>query len=145
MSSQETEVKSGPFLASYRIGDSTPGTPIFTVHLVVSTPDKTVNGVGVITQAVNPPLHVPTHLTGEYTYVNVLGSPTLKINLNLTGMGPINPIQPLVANNTRLSLLFNTDWQWATGNYEYRYGKDSNDWQSVVGVPATIIPNGNPQ
>jgi hypothetical protein len=136
--------KSGAFLASYRIGTGMAGAPLFTVHLVVSTPNKTVNGAGEITQAINPPLGVPTHLSGEYTYMTVMPDNS-KILVTLRGMGPINPIQPLVANNTRVWLVLSTDWKSGTANYEYRYGKDSNDWQLVEGVPVTLIPTDSPQ
>lgn len=145
MSSQATTAKSGAFLASYRISPDVPvpGFPVFTVHLVVSTHNKTVNGAGEITQAVNPTLDVPTHLTGEYTYMRV--GPDKKMLVTLRGTGPINPIEPLEANNTRVWLVLSTDWQSGTANYDYRYGKDSNEWQWVEGAPVTIIPGGNPQ
>lgn len=135
---------SGAFLASYRIGNSMPGAPLFTVHLVVSAPNKIVNGAGEITQAINPPLGVPTNLSGEYTYMTVMPDNS-KILVTLRGTGPINPIEPLEATNTRVWLVLSTDWKSGTANYQYRYGKDSNDWQSVEGVPVTLIPSGNPQ
>ncbi|HEX8173530.1 MAG TPA: DUF1842 domain-containing protein [Pyrinomonadaceae bacterium] len=139
-----TAAASGAFLVNYRIGNSMPGAPSFTVNLVVSAPNKTVNGAGEITQAVNPPLNVPTHLSGEYTYMTVMPNNS-NILVTLRGMGPINPIQPLVANNTRMWLILSKDWKSGTANYEYRYGKDSSTWQTVEGVPVTLIPSGNPR
>lgn len=142
--SAQTAAQAGAFLVNYRIGTGQPGAPTFTVHLVISAPNRAANGAGQITQAVNPPLQLPTSLSGEYTYMTVMPDNS-KILLTLRGEGPINPIQPLLASNVRVWLVLSTDWQSGTANYEYRYGNDSNNWQKIEGVPVKLIPTGDPQ
>ena len=67
-----TNQPTGLFPVSYEIGTEKPGAPRFTVHFLVYTPGKTMNGAGIITQAINPPLEVATQLHGDFSYMTVM-------------------------------------------------------------------------
>lgn len=65
------------FLANYRCGSGAAGAQTLTLNLVVATPfadpqTTTVHGIGTITQATNPPLHLTTNISG---FVHALNGP----------------------------------------------------------------------
>jgi uncharacterized protein DUF1842 len=131
----------GLFTVGYQIGGKKPGAVTFNLNLVVSTPTKTVHGAGKLTQAINPPLDEPTHLTGEFTYMTVMPNKT-SILVTATGFGPIDPLQPLEATNVRLRMVLSKDWQTGIANFDYL---SEGKWNTVDNAPVTVITVGIPQ
>jgi hypothetical protein len=142
MASKATQAKSvGLFPISYQIGGNVPGAVTFNVHFAVSTPARTVHGAGELTQAINPPLDLPTALSGEYTFLTVMPDQS-KILVTATGQGQVNPIQPIEATNVRLRLLLSKDWQSGVANYDYF---SNGKWNSVDNAPVKFITATTPQ
>ncbi|MGD8782762.1 MAG: DUF1842 domain-containing protein [Ignavibacteria bacterium] len=117
------DTKTGLFPVCYRIGGNMPGAPTFNVHLMVYTPDKRVNGFGEITQAISPPLEVPTHILGSYTYMTVMPDIT-HILVTATGYPPIQwpphgGIGPAIPSNVELRMVLSNDWSTGTAQYKY--------------------------
>jgi hypothetical protein len=130
----------GLFPVSYEIGAEMPGAPRFTVHFLVYTPGKTVNGMGVITQAINPPLELATQLHGDFTYMTVMPK-TAHILLTATGYPPMKwphhgGIGPVLQPNVHLRIVLEDDWKSGTANYSYFF-KDT--WHEVEGAPVKLI------
>jgi hypothetical protein len=132
---------SGTFLACYQIGNDMPGAPLFTVHLIVSTPNEAVNGMGEVTQTTNPPLDLSTKLTGNFTYMTVMPQNT-HILVTLTGYpnvhwSPSWGIGPVLLPNTTLQMVLTDDWKSGTANFTYT---DENGSQTITNVPVKSIP-----
>jgi hypothetical protein len=123
----------GLFPVSYRIGTGAPGAQSLALHLLVSTPNKYVNGTAAITQATNPPLDVHSDVWGEYTYLTVMSPATSKILITAQGNhgGPgSNSI-----NNFNVRLVVGTDWREGVANYRYF---DGQRWHEVNNAPAHL-------
>lgn len=54
------------FPVCYRGGTGLPGAPMLTLQLVVSAENEMVSGVGVLTQAVSPPLNLHVNVHGHF-------------------------------------------------------------------------------
>ena len=118
-----TEIKTGLFIACYEIGGDKAGAPSFKVNLSVYTPEKTVSGIGVIEQAVNPPLHITSKLHGTYTYMCVMPK-NCQIQIRATGnpvikWSQINGIGPVLQANVELIMVLTEDWKSGSANYSY--------------------------
>ena len=121
----------GLFPISYEIGTGLPGAPLFTLHLVVNTPARTVNGAGLITQTTNPPLNEATVLHGDFTHITVMPKNT-HILVTATGHAPIRwpahgGIGPVLLPNVHLRMLLANDWKTGTANYEFIVNGKSHD------------------
>jgi uncharacterized protein DUF1842 len=136
MATQQT----GLFPVSYEIGGDKPGAPRFVAHLLVYTPAKTVNGTGLITQAINPPLEEATVLHGDFTYMTVMpkithilitatGYPVVKMPAH-GGIGPV--LQP----NVHLRMVLDGDWKSGTANYSYFA---NGVWHEIENAPVNLI------
>ena len=111
--------RTGLFPISYEISTGKPGSPRFTVHLLVYTPGKTVNGAGIITQTVNPPLEEATVLHGDFTFMTVMPKNT-HILVTATGYPPgQGGIQPITQPNTHLRMVLDDDWKKGTANFSF--------------------------
>lgn len=133
----------GLFIASFQIGGDKPGAPSFRINMCVYTPGETISGIGHITQAVNPPLDIPTNLQGQFTYMSVMpnnchilvtatGTPIVKWPQG-GGIGPVLPI------NVDLRMVLTEDWK--TGKANYKYQDSKGNWQEVTNAPVISIPN----
>ncbi|WP_225768359.1 DUF1842 domain-containing protein [Inquilinus sp. Marseille-Q2685] len=132
----------GLFHASYRIGESRPGGKLFTLDLVVDTPTKRINGLGRITQAVSPPLDIPTTLQGNYSQLPTLPPAPSLLLVVLTGYPPIHwpphgGIGPVIPPNVELRMTLTPDWK--SGTASYRYLDDKGQWHEVEAAPVTLI------
>jgi hypothetical protein len=142
MATKATQAKSvGLFPVGFQIGGNKPGAVTFDVHFVVSTPTRALHGAGRLTQSINPPLDLPTILTGEYTFMTVMPDQS-KILVTAVGHGPLSPIQPLEATNVRLRMVLSKDWQSGVANYDY-FSDDK--WNSVENAPVKFIAAAIPQ
>jgi hypothetical protein len=54
------------FITCYRCGTGLPGAPTLTIKGVVSPQREIFQGIGVLTQAVSPPINLEVPLTGHY-------------------------------------------------------------------------------
>ena len=139
--STQTAADVGLFPVSYRIGNEMPGAPILTVHLLVSTPDKSINGRGIVTQAISPPLREPTSLEGDYTYMTVMPNNSTLL-VTALGVGPIGDTPQVIARNVRLRMILSKDWKSGTANYDYFW---NNKWHSIDNVPVKLIQPAIPE
>lgn len=136
MATQQT----GLFPVSYEIGGDKPGAPRFVAHLLVYTPAKSVNGAGLITQAINPPLEEATVLQGDFTYMTVMpkithilitatGHPLFKVPAH-GGIGPV--LQP----NVHLRMVLDGDWKSGTANFSYFA---NGAWHEIENAPVHMV------
>ncbi|AZD21424.1 MULTISPECIES: DUF1842 domain-containing protein [Pseudomonas] len=124
----------GLFPLSYRIGNPTPGAPSLTLDLLVYTPEQTVRGTSVVTQATNPPLDLQSDVWGQYTYLTVMPPSSSKILVTAQGNqgGPgSNSIVTF-----KIQLVVDHDWKNGIANYQYYNGQR---WVSVENAPAHLV------
>lgn len=140
-----TEIKAGLFIACYEIGGDKAGAPTFKVNLSVYTPEKTVSGIGVIDQAVNPPLHITSSLHGTFTYMCVMPK-NCHIQVRLTGhpvisWHQINGIGPVIPANVEFIMVLTEDWKSGSANYSYldKNGK----WHEIENAPVKLVQGNN--
>ncbi|AZC30160.1 DUF1842 domain-containing protein [Pseudomonas chlororaphis] len=124
----------GLFPLSYRIGNPIPGAPSLALNLLVYTPDQTVRGTSLITQAVNPPLELPSDVWGQYTYLTVMPPSTSKILVTAQGNQGGPSSNSIVT--FKIQLVVDEDWQSGVANYQYYNG---HQWVSVENVPAHLV------
>ena len=129
------------FIVCYEIGRDKLGAPLFRASFTVDTPSETLNGLGHITQAINPPLNISTKLDGSYTYMTVM--PKL-VHILVTASGyPLidwpshGGIGPVILPNVELRMVLNQDWKSGTANYRYRDGE--GNWRSIKDAPVQFI------
>src|SRR5579859_7549646 len=130
----------GLFPVSFEITTGKPGAPRFTVHLLVYTPGKTVNGAGLITQTVNPPLEEATILNGDFTFMTVMPKNT-HILVTLTGFPPVKGaghggINPINQPNTHLRMVLDENWNAGTANFSFF---QNVSWHEVENAPVKQI------
>lgn len=130
----------GLFLANYVIGNGMLGAASFRMSLLINTPDRSVSGRGIVSQATNPPLNLVSNLSGEYHYQ--CANNECYVLINLVGAQPYFGIPPIGSDlqNTRLHLLLNDDWQSGVGNVSYldsRTGK----WIEYDQLPVKLVDN----
>lgn len=135
MSSMET----GLFLVKYQVGTGEMGAPTLNLSLAVNTAHKTIHGIGEITQAVNPPVHVHTRVDGSYLPILIMGSPSLLVEASgmpevhwpdrrkLQGHGPV------ILPNFFLRMVLQS-WEGG-GTAYYRYQNAEGEWVEVNDVP----------
>lgn len=133
-------LQTGLFPVSYEIGGDKPGAPRFVAHLLVYTPAKTVNGAGLITQAINPPLEEATVLHGDFTYMTVMPR-NVHILVTATGYPAIKwpahgGIGPVLQPNVQLRMVLDGDWKSGTANYSYFA---NGSWHDVENAPVKSI------
>jgi hypothetical protein len=134
--------RQGFFIACYDIGGNMPGAPLFNVNFGVNTVDKTVAGLGHITQATNPPLDIRTHLDGNYTYMTVMPR-NVHILITATGYPPINwspfgGVGPVIPPNVYLQMVLTEDWKSGTANY--KYVDNNGNWHNIENTPVKSVP-----
>ncbi|CAK15681.1 DUF1842 domain-containing protein [Pseudomonas entomophila] len=121
------------FPVSYLIGNNQPGAPRLQLDLLVYTPDRSVNGHALITQATNPPLEVHEDVWGTFSYQAVQPPSEGKILLTVRGNhgGPHanSPVQ------FELQALLDQDWQKGTASYRYYNGQR---WIEENNVPVVL-------
>lgn len=135
------ENSTGLFPVSYEIGTGALGAPLFTVHFLVNTPQRTVTGMGQITQATNPPLDISTKLDGWYLTELILGAPYNVVNATGYPMivwPPIAGPGPVLQPNVHLRMLLSGDWQSGTATYTYI---DERGSHTVTDVPVKLVSN----
>ncbi|KIH84174.1 DUF1842 domain-containing protein [Pseudomonas batumici] len=123
----------GLFPLSYRIGTNAPGAQSLTLNLLVFTPEQSVSGTAVVTQAINPPLELQSDVWGEYTYMTVMSPAVSKILITAQGNhgGPSSNS----AVNFKLHLVVGSDWKEGVANYQYF---DGQRWVQVNNAPAHL-------
>lgn len=110
------------YYANYEISSNlTPmGGVSFNVSLIIDTKTKSIVGNGTIFQATNPPLNIPSQLTGDYSYMCTMNSCN-----NLVIADGFSPYAPLIhgipspAKNVALRMSLNDDWKSGVANYRY--------------------------
>lgn len=133
----------GLFIASFQVGGDKPGAPSFRINMSVYTPGETISGIGHITQAVNPPLDIPTNIQGQFTYMCVMPN-NYHILVTATGYPIIKwpqggGVGPVLQPNVELRMVLTEDWKTGTANYKYQDNK--GNWQEITNAPVIIIPN----
>jgi hypothetical protein len=129
----ESVQKVGLFYLPLR-SEGPPGAPINTLNLTVYTPKSTVTGHSEVSQAVNPPLNVSSHVTGNLIYATVMG-PGSKIRLDLTGWPEIvwpagAGVGPVIPENYSAIVLLEPDYSGGEIIYQYRTGL-TGEWHQV--------------
>ena len=138
---QKEETKCGLFIVSYEIGGHIPGAPLFKINFSVYTPEKTVAGIGQITQATNPPVDIGTNLHGQYTYMCVMPK-NCHILITATGYPttnwpPYGGVGPVIPPNTELRIVVTEDWKSGTANYKYVDSKGA--WHEITNAPVKMV------
>ncbi|MBB6251958.1 DUF1842 domain-containing protein [Nitrospirillum iridis] len=123
MSTAEATTLAGLFRLEL-ISGGAPGAPTDTLTLTVYTPNREVTGHSVVSQAVNPPLHVASHVTGTLIYETVIG-PGSKVRIDLNGWPEIHwpkqaGIGPVIPQNYKATLLLEPNYASGIIRYEYR-------------------------
>ncbi|AJO77816.1 MULTISPECIES: DUF1842 domain-containing protein [Pseudomonas] len=124
----------GLFPLSYRIGEPIPGAPSLALDLLVYTPEQSVRGTSLITQAVSPPLELPTDVWGQYTYLTVMPPSSSKILISAQGNqgGPgSNSVITF-----KIKLVVDNDWKNGIATYQYY---NDHSWVTVENVPAQLL------
>ncbi|NIE77869.1 DUF1842 domain-containing protein [Pantoea sp. Tr-811] len=123
----------GLFPVAYLIGTNQPGAPRLQLDLLVYTPDRSINGAALLTQATNPPLDLHLDTWGSYSYLTVLPPSQGKILITAQGnQGGPHANSPVLF---KLHALLDQNWQQGVANYEYYNGQR---WVSVENVPVTL-------
>lgn len=140
----KTSNESGLFVVNYQIGTGEMGAVNLALNLAVSTVEKTVSGTGLITQAVNPPVHVETDVKGSYITTYLMDVPQYIVTS--TGypnihMPPHSGIGPVLLPNSHFTLMLNDDWQSGTANYKYKLNSFDvqEKWIEVENVPVKAV------
>ncbi|MBT9372535.1 DUF1842 domain-containing protein [Rhizobium sp. CSW-27] len=110
------------------------GAPVNTLSLTVYTPKSIVTGHSEVTQAVNPPLNVSSHVTGTLIYETVMG-PGSKVRIDLTGWPEINwpagaGVGPVIPENYSAIIVLEPDFSSGEIIYQYRTGL-TGEWHQV--------------
>jgi hypothetical protein len=120
-----------------QIGSGKPGAVLFTLDLLVDPVHEQVNGFGHMTQAINPPLDIPTRVEGNFTYMTVMPN-NGHLLVTATGYPPVSwpvggGVGPVLLPNVQLWMIMSPDWTSGTANYKYRI--DETTWKSITDVP----------
>lgn len=115
----------GLFIAAYRITTGMAGAQTLELHLAVSAPDKKVSGTGVISQAVNPPLHEVIVVNGVYSVMTVMPNNT-HIQVRLEGSNGVSIIMVL-------------EKDWASGKANYSFVNPSGQTVELKDIPVVKI------
>lgn len=137
--SKENQV--GLFRVSYVISPSIAdqpllGAPQLTLELIVNTVDKTVNGVGHVFQATNPPVNVISQFVGEWSYMCTVDSCNILVvadgfDLSTIIIGG----QPVEHKYVTLRMSLNEDWQSGAANFSYLF---EGQWHQVEAAQVTV-------
>ncbi|QEH31573.1 hypothetical protein OJF2_00380 [Aquisphaera giovannonii] len=134
----------GLFLITWSIGTAQPGAPTLTLACTVNTPHEVLNGMGVIQQAINPPLDFHTYVHGTYTDMTVMPDKT-HILVVATGFPVQQPvilppghIGPAFEPNFHLRMVLDKDFKSGVANFQYL---DGQGWHKVKNAPVKVIPN----
>lgn len=130
----------GLFLANYVIGNGMLGAPSLRMSLLINTPDRSVSGRSIVSQATNPPLNLVSNLSGEYHYQCT--NDECFVLMNLVGAQPFFGIPPIGSDlqNSRLHLLLNDDWQSGFGNISYLDPR-TKSWVEHEQLPVKLVDN----
>lgn len=132
----ESHVNVGLFLSKFSIGNPIPGAPHMNLFITVNTPKRIVNGVSIITQAINPPLDLHSEVRGSYSYMTVMPNNS---HILVVAEG-----YEILENNEELSqvpnlyirMVLNEEWTEGTANVKY-YSNGS--WHEMENVPVNQI------
>ncbi|WP_438464913.1 DUF1842 domain-containing protein [Marinomonas sp. PE14-40] len=130
----QAENQQGMFHVSYCItqkisGQTHLGSATLRLNLVVNGPDKTVNGVGNVYQATNPPVNVISHLNGEWSYLSNDSANHVLIVLDGFDLSTIQfGGQPMESKNLTLKIAISEDWQTGSASFNYLY---EGEWYEV--------------
>ncbi|MCA1907786.1 MAG: DUF1842 domain-containing protein [Magnetospirillum sp.] len=138
----------GLFQVCYVVGGNMPGAPAVNLHLAVNTPAQTVNGMGQITQATNPPLNEPTSVSGNYSVMTVMPNNT-HIQVRLAGYPPVNwppngGVGPVIPANLDMIMVLTKDWKGGDAQYQFRSGLTS-DWTKIASAPVKQVACNQPK
>ena len=120
-------------VAQIRIGDNKPGAPVFTMNISFGEGGSVI-GSGRVTQAVNPPLAIPTYLSGRYSLI-VWGADTEEI-ITLTGHEFHTPMPPNPVNAECTMRIDSKSRE--TGVATYRYLDGNGKWVELKSVPLVV-------
>ena len=122
----------GLFPLAYRIGTGLPGAPSLNLNLLVFSPEQQLTGTAAVTQATNPPLNLDVDVWGEYSYLAVVGSTKILLNLQGNQGGPgSNSIITFKAQ-----LVVGSDWKDGVAHYSHY---DGSRWIEVQNVPTHLV------
>lgn len=112
-----------------------PGAPVVKLSLLVYTPRQEVTGHAEVTQAINPPLDLKSHVHGNLIHETVMG-PGSKILIKLLGWPeivwpPKGGVGPVIPENFSAQVLLEPDYNSGTITFEYRT-ELSGKWNRVV-------------
>lgn len=101
-----------------------PGAPIVELSLTIYTPKQQVTGLAEVTQAINPPLDLKSHVNGNLIYETVMG-PGSKIRIDLNGwpelVWPVHGgVGPVIPENFHATVILDPDFSKGTITYGYR-------------------------
>jgi hypothetical protein len=138
-----SSIETGLFLVKYQVGTGAPGAPTLNLSLTVNTVHKTIHGIGEVTQAVNPPVHVHTRVDGTYIQMLILGGPGILVEA--TGMPHVHwPDRrrgqghgPVILPNFFLRMVL-SDWE-SGGTAYYRYQNAEGEWVEVNDAPVKKV------
>lgn len=118
----------------FMIGTRLPGAPYLDAFLTVPPDSSRVTGTGLLTQAINPPLHANNSFVGMVTVL--VSGPSTKQIYFLQG----NPLPPHPGATYVTHLLITLDAIWGptgTATYTYVEGAPSHDHE-VKDVQVTV-------
>ncbi|MGH1383140.1 DUF1842 domain-containing protein [Kordia sp.] len=102
------------FLLNLLIGESMPGAITCTMNLGVTPKTRTVQGRSVVFQAVNPPLHVESAVTGKYNYLCTNTSCHIMIVVSGYTENERGSLK-----NFEARILLEDNWESGTANYSF--------------------------
>ncbi|MTI44148.1 uncharacterized protein DUF1842 [Roseibium hamelinense] len=112
-----------------------PGAPTNTLMLTVYAPTQTVTGHSSVHQAINPPLNVESHVSGNLIFATVMDKEKSRIRIDLAGWPEIRlpggaGIGPVIPENYNAQILLKTDY--SEGTIRFRFRDDfMSEWHSV--------------
>ncbi|MFK7749066.1 MAG: DUF1842 domain-containing protein [Kordia sp.] len=121
------------FLLNLLIGESMAGAITCRMNLGVSPQTKTVQGRSVVFQAVNPPLHVESAVTGTYNYLCTNTSCHIMIIVNGYTENEKGSLK-----NFEARILLEDNWETGTANYSFLR---DGEWVTMSNQVVRAMPN----
>lgn len=130
----------GLFPITWNIGTGLLGAPSLNLACTVDTPHQVVQGIGHITQPVNPPVNVATAVSGTFTYMTVMPDEThilvVATGVPVVAWPPHGGVGPVLPPNFHLRMVLARDW--SSGTAYYRYQNAEGAWIEVNDAPVAI-------
>jgi len=135
-------MKTGLFHLCLEIGTEAMGAQHMFISVGAFTPEKTITGIGHLTQAVNPPLDMSVNISGTYTYMCVMPK-NCHIQLLLTGTPivktpPYGGIGPVLEPVISMVIVLTEDWK--SGGANIKYLNEAGQWVELTNVPVKQVP-----